>query len=246
MSRRALDQQESSDTSLTFGDSRVTGSDIRILNNSGAWLTETLIAFYFEFLNSRVFTSYKCSICVPPEITALIQITPANEIGAFLEPLEVQQKDLIIFALHGNADRDDLDHSHWSLLVYSKWDNGIFHFDSKRGFNASAASNLNEKLLAYFNINVEMREVECLQQKKPQDCGIHVLANAEQIITYAAKARTVNDCPKITEKAIAEYRQKMLKLIWKLKHSSSIYQIKSKQQSLFSKSWHDEHDRDRF
>ncbi|XP_044760558.1 sentrin-specific protease 8-like isoform X2 [Coccinella septempunctata] len=180
-------------------------------------------------------------------ITALIQITPANEIGAFLEPLEVDQKDLIIFALHGVADSEDMDHSHWSLLVYSKWDNKIFHFDSQNGYNNSAVRSLSEKLQVYFNINVEVKEVECLQQKKPQDCGIHVLANAEQIITYAAKARTVNDCPKVSEKAINEYRQKMLKLIWKLKHSSSIYQIKSKQQpSLFSKSWHDEHDRDRF
>lgn len=71
MSRRLADQNVASDTSLTFGETRVTGSDIRILNNASSWLTETLIAFYFEFLNSRVFTSYKCSICVPPEVSQI-------------------------------------------------------------------------------------------------------------------------------------------------------------------------------
>ncbi|KAL3273837.1 hypothetical protein HHI36_015264 [Cryptolaemus montrouzieri] len=246
MSRRGIDQNVSSDTSLTFGETRVTGSDIRLLSSNG-WISITLISFFFEYLNSRVFTSYKCSLCVSPEVTALLQITPAVEFDAFLEPLEVHQKDLIIFSISDNTDHDN---SHWSLLVFSKWDNTIFHFDSMAGHNSQHATSLGEKIMAYFHVeyNTQLTEVECLQEKQAQDSGIHILAQAEQVITYAAKARTVTGCPTLTEKYVNDFRQKMLKLIWKLKHSSSVYKIKSKNRdpSLFSKSWHEEYDRDRF
>ncbi|KAK9883795.1 hypothetical protein WA026_001990 [Henosepilachna vigintioctopunctata] len=237
MSRRSTQPQvTNSDTSLNFGDTRVTGSDIRLLSND-AWISLKLVAFYFEYLNSRVFTSYQCTVCISPEIAGLILITPPKELDVFLEPLEIQQKDLIIFPILDNSESED--RAHWSLLVFSKWDNAIFHFDSQAGHNANQASLMAEKLRAYFNTpsSVTVQEVDCIQQKRLQDSGPHMLANAEQVISYAVKARTVNNCPKITEKLVQSFRQKMIRLIWNLKHSSSIYQIRSKLVSSGHPSW---------
>lgn len=142
-------------------------------------------------------------------------MTPANEVGAFLEPLKAHRKNLLLFALNDNEFCEAAGGSHWSLLVFSKSDSKIYHFDSCSGLNRHQAIEFGQKLANYLGkpFQDSVIEARCLQQNNNYDCGVHVLCNAEHIINYATRNRTVDGCPILDQEIVSGFRKKMFNIV---------------------------------
>lgn len=150
---------------------------------------------------------------------------PANEVSAFLDPLKAHKKNLILFALNDHEFCEAAGGTHWSLLVFSRLDSKIYHFDSCRGLNRNQAIEFGQKLALYLGKTFQDGVVEacCLQQNNNYDCGVHVLCNAEHIIHYATHNRTVEGCPILDQGTVNGFRRKMLDVIMDIRAKSNKY-----------------------
>jgi len=107
-----------------------------------------------------------------------------SEIPLFLDPIELDKKDIVLLAVNDASDPSAPGGSHWSLLIFSKQAKEFFHFDSSPGSNAHDARALARKMHEYFKTKIGdfgfvMIDVPVLKQTNGYDCGIHLLCNAE-------------------------------------------------------------------
>lgn len=199
---------------LSYHESLLRVSDVDLLRGP-CWLNDTLISFYFEYLEVDRFKKNPQLLFVPPDVTQCIKFAPLSEMQVFLDPLQSDRRNFIFFALNNNEQAEYSGGTHWSLLVFSHPEKMVFHFDSSRGSNQYQAVEFGEKLLNYFGLPSLGRfsEPMCLQQTNGHDCGIFVLCNAENIASYAEKHRKVEGCPVVPENKVLNKRGEILSII---------------------------------
>ncbi|XP_066259655.1 sentrin-specific protease 8-like [Euwallacea similis] len=206
-------------TVLSYNESLLRKSDVDLLKGPH-WLNDTIISFYFEYLETELFKGNNSFLFVSPEVTQCIKISPQQELEVFLSPL-IKEKNpkFIFFALNDNKQTEYSGGSHWSLLAYSDSEKIMFHFDSSRGSNECQAMDFVEKVLQYFDLPIEGRfeEVSTLQQNNGYDCGIHVLCNTEQLASYASHYGRLKGCPKVTLEQVQRKRLEILSIIERLR-----------------------------
>lgn len=203
---------------LSFHETLLRESDVDILRGP-RWLNDTLISFYFEYLETVRFKDYPSILFVSPEVTQCIKVISPSEMSIFFNPLYASKKDFIFFALNDNEQADCSGGSHWSLLVFSRPEKVLFHFDSHAGSNYYQARELGNKLLKYFQIpsQASMIEPDTLQQTNGYDCGVHVLCNTELVAVYASLYRKITGCGMIDKLKVLHKRTELLELIYDLK-----------------------------
>ncbi|GLV34493.1 Deneddylase 1 [Carabus blaptoides fortunei] len=202
---------------LSFHETLLRESDVDILRGP-RWLNDTLISFYFEYLERVRFKDYTSILFVSPEVTQCIKVVSSAEISIFLDPLYAGKKDFIFFALNDNERADCSGGSHWSLLVFSRPENVLFHFDSHAGSNYLQARDLGTKLLKYFQIPSQpsIIEPDTLQQTNGYDCGVHVLCNTELVAVYASLYKKINGCGMLDNLKVLHKRSELIELIYNL------------------------------
>ena len=165
---------------LSFHDSVIRESDEKLLHGP-YWLNDNIIAFYFEYLEHVVKPPYD-TCYITPSVTQFIKTMPSQEVGIFLEPLELHKKGVVFLAVNDSEALDTPSGTHWSLLVYNRARSKLFHYDSMNGANDSQALSVTQNILPYLNDDkAEFCSAECRQQQNSHDCGIHVICNAEHI-----------------------------------------------------------------
>lgn len=135
---------------LSFHNILLHVSDVELLDGPH-WLNDTVISFYFEYLEKVVFSKTNNLLFVSPEVTQCVKMVKTEEIKTFLEPLGVIKKEIVLFALNDNDTPDIAGGSHWSLLVYSKPENCFFHLDSSSGTNHNVAWDFASHLIPYLS-----------------------------------------------------------------------------------------------
>lgn len=135
---------------LSFHDILLHRSDVELLDGPH-WLNDTVISFYFEYLEKVIFIKASELLFVSPEVTQCVKMVQTEEIKTFLEPLGVNGKKIVFFALNDNDTPDMAGGSHWSLLVYSKPENCFFHLDSSSGINHNVAWDFASHLIPYLS-----------------------------------------------------------------------------------------------
>lgn len=141
---------KSSSVVLSFHEILLHQSDVELLNGP-FWLNDNIISFYFEYLEKVTFAKNKDLLFVSPEVTQCIKMVQASDIKLFLEPLGIDKKKFVFFALNDNNSPDVAGGSHWSLLVYSKSDSCFFHVDSLSGSNHDVAWDFSSHLMSYLS-----------------------------------------------------------------------------------------------
>lgn len=205
---------------LNFHESLLRRSDVELLKGP-YWLNDSIISFYFEYLERYVFKRHPVFLFISPEVTQCIKVTPDNEIGVFLDPLQAHKKKFIFFALNDNEQTEHSGGSHWSLLVFSQLERTVFHYDSSKGSNQDQAMDLGNKILRYFGMPSYSNFIEapCLQQRNGYDCGIHVLCNVEHLAEHACKYNKIDGVSLLQTayEFIAATRSRLLELVFALK-----------------------------
>lgn len=140
-----------------------------------------------------------------------------EEINAIIfDPLEVQKRSFIIFAINNNNE-DKAGGSHWSLCVYSKPDNTFFHFDSSGYFNHIPCDQLvNIVKKSFKDPSAEFQTVDCLQQNNSYDCGIYVLCHADLVCKTIMKSKSLKDIKKLNCKSVTTKRSEIIEIIQSL------------------------------
>lgn len=174
---------------LSYGESLLRENDVNLLRGP-YWLNDSIISFYFEFLEQDVFCNNKSLLFVSPEVTQCIKISKQNQLSIFLDPLvQNQNRKFIFFAMNDHDVIESCGGTHWSLLVLSIPEMMVFHFDSSNGANNTTARELGHKVATYFGflpLAGTVENVQCLQQGNGYDCGIHVLCNTEHLANHAS------------------------------------------------------------
>ncbi|KAJ0174644.1 hypothetical protein K1T71_009752 [Dendrolimus kikuchii] len=180
---------------LSFYDILVHRSDVDLLDGPH-WLNDTIISFYFEYLEREVFNKTNELLFVSPEVTQCIKLVQTEEIKTFLEPLGVSKKKFVFFALNDNDTPDIAGGSHWSLLVYSKPERCFYHLDSSNVTNHDVAWEFASHLIPYLarEDTINFVDKECMQQSNGYDCGIYVICNAEKLAECANSRGQIGAC----------------------------------------------------
>lgn len=205
---------------LSFHEILLHRSDIALLEGP-FWLNDTIISFYFEYLEKVLFSDARELLFVSPEVTQCIKMVPSEEIKIFLEPLGIGSKKFMFFALNDNDSPDMAGGSHWSLLVYSRPESCFFHMDSSSGSNHSVAWDFASHLITYFSRGASINFVnkDCLQQSNGYDCGIHVICNTERLGDYARRHGKIGSCDLLVKINPSSKRRDILQIIESLSSS---------------------------
>lgn len=218
------------EVALSYHNTNLRMRDVLLLNGKH-WMNDTILQFYFEYMERSLYRDHNRIMFVAPAVTHALKFCPDHtSLRAFIEPLNPERKDFIFFPVNNNSSVE-AGGTHWTLLVFSRPEKTFFHYDS-----ISGASALPE--LQPFIINLG-RALECTRAKRVEgsckiqvngyDCGMHVLYNAEvlaqRIINYG-KVETVvknkdkdknkiplDDIMEIRYVDINHKRTEMLKLI---------------------------------
>ncbi|CAH2092922.1 unnamed protein product [Euphydryas editha] len=180
---------------LSFHEILLHESDVELLGGP-YWLNDTVISFYFEYLEKVLFRSAKDILFVSPEVTQCIKMVEPDEISIFLEPLDINNKMLVFFALNDNDSPDKAGGSHWSLLVFSRKENCFYHLDSSSGSNHNVAWDFASHIMSYLSKGgtINFVDKECLQQNNGYDCGVHLICNTERLARHGQKHGEINSC----------------------------------------------------
>ncbi|XP_050666214.1 sentrin-specific protease 8 [Leptidea sinapis] len=205
---------------LSFHETLLHQSDIELLNGP-YWLNDTIISFYFEYLEKVTFIKSQDILFVPPEVTQCIKMVTPDEIKIFLEPLKIEAKKFVFFALNDNSAPDMVGGSHWSLLVYSRDENSFFHYDSMCGSNHNVAWSFSSHLMSYFSKAglIHFSDKECIQQSNGYDCGVHVLCNTKTLAEHATRNGEIASCDMTIKINPCAKRKEILALIHNLANS---------------------------
>lgn len=130
---------------VCLGDAILRQSDLELLKGP-FWLNDRIISFYFEYLHQTKFDSSSKICFMSPEVSQFLKLVSSQEIPVFLEPLCMEEKELILLAVNNANDPDQPGGSHWSLLIFSSQAREFFHLDSSDGMNDMDAKLLARKL----------------------------------------------------------------------------------------------------
>jgi sentrin-specific protease 8 len=163
---------------LSYHDSLLHESDLLLLNE-GCWLNDRLIGFVFEFFEKDQF-KLECqrgflSYLNPSTVQYLKLCESLDEASAcFLEPLELNKKDLVLIPLNNNPTSESAGGSHWSLLVFYTRCQTAVHYDST-GSNLNEAMEFFKKYQNFFKIDKFIHEKKFPQQTNSSDCGVYLI-----------------------------------------------------------------------
>lgn len=205
---------------LSFHEILLHRSDVDLLDGP-YWLNDTIISFYFEYLERVLFSDAPELLFISPEVTQCIKMVATEEIKTFLEPLDIHRKKFVFFALNDNDSPDTAGGSHWSLLVYSKPESCFYHLDSSSGSNHNVAWEFASHLITYFSRtgSVNFVDKECLQQSNGYDCGIHVICNTERLAEYAHNYSQIGPCDMLVKINPSVKRKEIIGIIQSLASS---------------------------
>lgn len=122
---------------------------------------------------NKLQTLYPNALFVNPCLTQCILFAKVKQVPLFLDPLATNKYSSIFFVLNDSHRPGSRNH-HWSLLVYSRQENRLFHFDSMHNTNYRVAYELAQKLCEYLNVWT-ITDVSCEQQSNSTDCGYFVI-----------------------------------------------------------------------
>jgi sentrin-specific protease 8 len=155
-----------------------------------------VIAFYFEYLRIEGVASSieKDILLLPGAMTYLILNSPPAEAVALLQTTPFCSSKLTLFAVNNNPNVEYAEGgSHWSLACFAASAEGatLRHYDSAGHINDREAYVLSETLQsspAAGRNGLRVLSMQTPLQDNGFDCGIYVLAIAEELCGRWAKS----------------------------------------------------------
>ena len=197
---------------LTYHSSTLRQADITLFN-SGNWLNDQCLLFYFEYLST---TSSSSLLFLDPGTSYLLLYeNDLNDLAEALSQINLENRSLIFCAINDNNNPSSSGGSHWTLLVYSTIKNKGYYYDSL-GFhrinyeNSKDVLNKLSKLLSKTEPKLKIVEIKD-PQSNSSDCGVYVLMLAEEISRNLSP--NLKNQQNISKKNAKVLRSRILQLI---------------------------------
>lgn len=159
----------------------------------GKWLTDNIITAEMRRLEKYALDEITTVqdntkiLFFDASAVATLRDKDTSEINEEYKELKLAEKTYIFFPFINDAE---LGGTHWSLFVFSKPERAILHYNSSNRFGGYMNINTFEyngfdfkPLLGAIEIGQYTGKVApCGRQQNGNDCGIHVIHNAEQIL----------------------------------------------------------------
>lgn len=168
------------------------------VDSTTKWLDDCHIETYYETLSAHISKFRDDILLVPPSVSQIIQNGSSYDILTTLTSLKLNSMNIAFFAVSNceeklnNSEGKQITTSnltnrgtHWSLLVYITKTNTFTHLDSIKGLNKKHA----KQMASNINVNGVYKEIKTLQQISNFECGIHLLANTQQILSLIFKSQ---------------------------------------------------------
>ena len=158
-------------------------------------------------------------ICfMSPEVSQFLKLVSSQEIPVFLEPLTLEEKEIILLAVNNASDPDQPGGSHWSLLIFSSQAKEFFHLDSSGSMNEFDAKLLAKKLFDFLvkkfdRFDFRFSEVPVIKQTNGYDCGIHLLSHAEHATRHYLMYGNADGLQPLENSKVKTKREEILKII---------------------------------
>lgn len=210
---------------LSYGDVLLRARDLELLSPPN-WLNDSIISFYFEYLQNECIADPEF-VCLGPSISFwLANSFDQADFRQTLAQLELATKDVILLAINNNQELETYGGgTHWSLLVCFRGEEfpeaKFLHFDSANGSNNEYAQHLTNLL----SEGLLGKRLDMIQESSPQqvngwDCGVYVLGVAKCLCNWYTKSRDQNLSllikESVTSESIAKLRQETKDLILQL------------------------------
>ncbi|MEE6526432.1 hypothetical protein FKM82_027074 [Ascaphus truei] len=205
---------------LSFGDSLLRSSDVSLLDPP-RWLNDNVIGFAFEFLAASLSPPLSERVAfLSPEVSQFTKCC-RDEAAAFLEPLALPCKDLILLPVNDNSG-PEAGGSHWSLLAYVRRPPGFLHYDSAPGTNAHHARLMARNLSALLEGDGGFREERAPAQHNGYDCGMYVVCVAEALCEQHLRGCDDLILQSITPQYVTRKRAEWKDVIGELSRKSAV------------------------
>ncbi|KAL3850750.1 hypothetical protein ACJIZ3_012632 [Penstemon smallii] len=203
---------------LSYDDVVLRRSDLDILSGP-YFINDRIIEFFFSYLTHKY--PYNDILLVPPSIAFWIKECPDIEsLKDFVEPLNLPQKNVIIFPINDNDDVGMAEGgSHWSLLAFERSANVFVHHDSSRGLNSEHAKKVYRAVKYFTTSDAEYVEWSSApRQENGYDCGLYVLAIARTICCLYDDRADMKDLlfaavKKLTSSFVSNMRNEILEMV---------------------------------
>ncbi|KAG2377413.1 hypothetical protein C9374_009324 [Naegleria lovaniensis] len=213
--------------SKTFYDSQTLSDEDILLLTGKHWLNDNMINFYFLYLENEKYKEHQNEYCfMAPSVSFWVSmIEDEQDIKAALDPLKVQEKQLIFIPINDNTDIEAVNGggSHWSLVVFERKNNQqegkckFYYFDSGGAMNKRAAQKCIEKMAPHFGdcgaLDVKLVVKDAPQQNNGYDCGVYVAAMSDYIAEHGVSDSNIDKV--ITPSFVTQLRKDMLDLVEK-------------------------------
>jgi sentrin-specific protease 8 len=181
---------------ISNNDVRLTEAEAQLWNACN-WLNDACISFYLWTLRNKVGSE----ICLldPGTVFILLFDDDPEDIQDLVVKTGMNIANLIVIPINDNLDVEDPDGgSHWALLLARRAEDGlVFEYvdsmDSQGTENV--AKEVSRRVWSAMKLqNKTFKTVQCQKQTNSFDCGVYVLAYAEE----AVKAEVDKRAPKFT------------------------------------------------
>ncbi|NXN18766.1 SENP8 protease, partial [Indicator maculatus] len=204
---------------LSYMDSLLRQSDVALLDPP-CWLNDRIIGFAFEYFANQEFRAFRDELCfVSPEVAQFIKCAESREeVGAFLQPLDLRSRNLVFFPINDNSNQL-AGGTHWSLLVYYRDKECFGHYDSRGTYNAVHAKQVVEMVEFFVSSRAGktiLVEEMTPTQRNSYDCGMYVICCAEAVCQLYYQDRTKPWMQLLTPSYITQKRAEWKALIAKL------------------------------
>lgn len=169
---------------------QITNRDWSFIDVNNKWLSDEILQSYFETMTDEISKVRKDILLIGPALTQVLKEGSLYDVTATLTSLDFYNKNVVCLCLNNCAESKtsknqihDLQNrgSHWSLVVYSRLDCTVYHFDSIKGYNYKSARCLVDNI-GWTKENFE--EVSVSQQTNNFECGLHVLVNCRLLLSH--------------------------------------------------------------
>ncbi|KAJ1979828.1 hypothetical protein H4R35_001367 [Dimargaris xerosporica] len=158
-------------------------SDFELLNGN-QWLNDTLIGFYYEYLEQKHTPALAYTTLLPPTIAHWLTHAAYDDVASNDDLLHIfRTKEYIFIPVNDGNEETRLAGTHWSLLLYAKRENKFLYYDSLNLYNLVAAKHTMNRIMQCLEVSgAQFTVIKSPLQKHDGDCGVFILVVTSKIL----------------------------------------------------------------
>jgi hypothetical protein len=152
-------------------------------SNENKWLNDSIIQEYYNDLSNNISTFRDDVLLFGPATSMLLKSAKFYDVLTTLSALSFEKINIAFFCVNNHIENEEYENdkevlyrgTHWSLLIFDRFNKTFYHYDSMRPLNNKHAQTLAKSV----SPNYPILEMNTIQQSNNFECGLHLLVNTK-------------------------------------------------------------------